>query len=295
MGKSAPSPPNPYQTAQAQSQFNTQAAETQAQLDRVNQYTPYGDQTYTHNGNNWSEYTTLSPQEQQLFNTQTGNQLAQGNIEHDLLGNVASTLSTPLNLQTGANGGPIQGHVADPSTFAPQAQQLTQSVLQRLQPFTQQQTNTLDAQLRNQGLVPGTQAYQTAMLQNNQSINDLALGAVATGDQEQQQLYNEALQGGQFANEAQAQMFGQSLQNAGLFNNAQLTMRDQPLNELGALAGGSQVQNPNFSNAPQVQVAAPNYQGAAYDTYNGQFAGNQYNNNLLQGGLQDLFGSWFRI
>ena len=49
----------------------------------------------------------------------------------------------------------------------------------------------------------------------------------------------------------------------------QLALRAQPINEASALLTGGQVQQPQFSNAPQVQVAAPDYAGAAGQAYAG--------------------------
>jgi hypothetical protein len=47
---SAPSPPDPMATAQAQAKFNEEAAYEQQALNMVNQVTPYGTLTYTKTG-----------------------------------------------------------------------------------------------------------------------------------------------------------------------------------------------------------------------------------------------------
>lgn len=51
MGKSSsPPPPDPYATAQAQTQSNIATAQNNAQLNRVNTYTPYGSLVYDNSG-----------------------------------------------------------------------------------------------------------------------------------------------------------------------------------------------------------------------------------------------------
>lgn len=68
-----PAPPDPTQTANEQMQVNTKAATTQAELDRINQYTPQGNSTYAITGYNadgtpqYSQTTQYSPAEQQKY------------------------------------------------------------------------------------------------------------------------------------------------------------------------------------------------------------------------------------
>ena len=301
MGKSTPSPPNPYTTATAQTQSNVQTAETQAKLNNTDQYTPLGSSVYTQNPNgSYNDTVSLSAPEQAILNQSQANQSQYGKIAGNQLSQVSSALSSPLSyagmpamgassISTGAptsgysSGGPIQMSVANPSQFGAEGQQAQNAVLGRLQPFMQQNTNSLQAQLANQGLTPGTQAYNQAMLQNSQSNNDLALGAVQTGDNEMQQLYGDALSSGQFTNQAQAQQNSQNAAAASFYNQAQmqnlgqqqiagnyadqqrqqainqaLTLRQEPLNETAALMNGSQVSNPTFQNTAQTGVSPTN-------------------------------------
>ena len=53
MGKSAPSapaPPDPFKTAQAQAAVNKETAIAQSKLNMINAYTPYGTSLYTKRG-----------------------------------------------------------------------------------------------------------------------------------------------------------------------------------------------------------------------------------------------------
>lgn len=141
--KDSPAPPpapDPMQTANAQMQVNTKAATTQAELDRINQYTPQGSSVYAITGTNpdgtpqYTQTTQYSPQEQQKYdlNNQVAislDQLARNNVSRvqqvqgqpfsfaGLPDQVARV--TPGQLQTGptganpvmstVNAGPIQG------------------------------------------------------------------------------------------------------------------------------------------------------------------------------------------
>lgn len=73
-----PQAPDPVKTAQAQSQYNTQAATTQQQLNMVNTSNPFGSTTYTQDGTwadgtpRYSQSTSLNPQLQGAVNGALG-------------------------------------------------------------------------------------------------------------------------------------------------------------------------------------------------------------------------------
>ena len=99
-----------------------------------------------------------------------------------------------------------------------------QAIMQRLQPQIQQGDTAYSAQLANQGIAYGSQAYDNAMRVHNQSNNDLlsqaALQGIGLDMSANQQGYNQALQSGQFGNQAVAQNFGQGQAAAQLGNQA---------------------------------------------------------------------------
>lgn len=97
-----------------------------------------------------------------------------------------------------------------------------------LRPEHERATESLDVQLRNRGLTPGTEAYDYQMNQLRQSQDEaqmrLAADAVRYGGQEQQaqfgremslrgQQVGETTTQGQFTNQALQQQFGQQLQS----------------------------------------------------------------------------------
>ena len=72
----APSPPDPYATAAAQTQSNQQTANYNAALNRVSQYTPYGNSVYSQTGTDtsgaptWRSDVTLTPMAQEQLDNQ---------------------------------------------------------------------------------------------------------------------------------------------------------------------------------------------------------------------------------
>ncbi len=71
-------------------------------------------------------------------------------------------------------------------------------------------------------------------------------------------------------------------------------LRSQPINEVGALLGTGQVQQPNFVNTPQTQVAPTDVIGAynsAQQQQNAQYAAQLQSQNATMGGLFGLGGS----
>ena len=214
MGKSAPKapdPPNPQLVAAAQTQSNVETARVNAMMNRVNQVTPFGNLTYTQDPNNqdlWTATTQLSPQEQANLNlTQQGQQIY-GQTALSELGQAQGALSTPINTN--------YNNVRD---------QYIKSQMDLINPQLEQQKNTLQAQLANQGVAQGSDAWNNAMRSFTQSQN---------------QAYN--------------QILGSAQNQVGSAIQQQIALRDQPLNEAQALLSGSQVAQPQFTQVPQSNV-----------------------------------------
>lgn len=209
-----PNTANPYAgttspyfgAAQAQTLGNLAGAQQAVQANRVNQVTPYGSLNYTQstdaNGNpTWTATQSLTPELQ--------------NLASSSIANLQASQSNPLY---GINPG---------ETYS-------SAIMRRLQPQIAQQRESIASDLANQGIVPGTQAYDNAMRVFNQQQNDLLTSAqiqgMNTGLQAQQ------LQGTQ----------------AGQIKN---------------------LTTPNFINAPQqAAVAGPDYMGALQTQTNANIA-----------------------
>src|SRR5215469_7267742 len=99
MGKpSPPTPPDPVAVSAAQTQSNEATAALQAQLNNVNQYSPYGSVTYDQYApNQWSQTTTLSPSQQAIYNQQTAAEQGALQLGNTQLGRIGTALGTQLN------------------------------------------------------------------------------------------------------------------------------------------------------------------------------------------------------
>lgn len=246
-----PSPPDPWTTAQAQSQWNNTTAQTQQALNMVDQVNPWGNVNYTQNGTQtiigadgkpiqvpkYTQTTTLTPEQQAIF---AQSQTAQGNLAGlaaDQSATMRDYLSTPFQFtnQDAANWAYDLG-------------------AQRLDPRFERERSSLDAQLVNRGIRPGTAAYDAEMSRFDQGKNDAYNQLMLTGRQ---------------------QAFGENL-----------ATRNQPINEISALLSGSQVSNPAQMSGPtpQTGVAGVDYTGLV----NQQYQAKLQNSQNMMGGLFGL-------
>jgi hypothetical protein len=264
---SAPPPPDYTGAANATAAGNLEAARATAAANRTNQITPYGNLTYTANpgtdpyGNTlYTATQTLAPAQQAILDQQ--NKLNQG---------LMTTANTGLDYANQVLSQPGVDTSKLPSTGINPGQSYTDAIMQRLAPQIAQENEQSDAQLANQGIAPGTEAYTNAKRVLQMGQNDRQLGAVTSG-------MNTGLNANQQAFQQQA------------YNQM------QPINVINALRTGSQVANPNFVNTPQqANTAGPDLLGAAQAQYQGQLAQTNANNAAsggFFGGLMNLGGAY---
>lgn len=267
MGKSSPSPPPAPDyagAATATAAGNLEATRAAAAANRVNQYTPYGSMVYNRDPNaatpdeGWSVTQTLSPEQQQIL--QRNQNLSTGLLgtAETGLGKVDELLANPTIDESRLAEMPISG------------MSVQDAIMSRLEPQIGRQREQLSANLANQGIPIGSEAYQNAMTDQGQQENDLmtqaALQGINTGLGARQQGIQE-----------------------------QAFLQDRPLNVVNALRTGSQVTMPQFTTVPQqATTTGPNYLGAAQSQ--GQWDQNLYNqsvgsNNAMMSGLFSLGGA----
>jgi hypothetical protein len=302
--------------AKLQAQGNLAAAQAQSSANRVNQINPYGSIQYYQSGVDasgnptYSAAASLSNEQQQLLNAQNQQSLGLAGVANQALGNVASTYGQAFNvdpyMQQMMGGGPQfsqyggspdlqmagQGPQFAGIGNAPNLQTQVQGtgmegwdrasnlLMSRLNPQIQQGQDRLRAQLANQGIVPGTEAYNRAMMQQGQQENDLRTQAQIAGSQIQNQMFGQNLQAGQFGNQA---MLGQNqaqLSNLG-FNN-----------QLGQQGFQNQLAQQQANNEAMQQMFAnrTNLTGLsnqdAQQMYQNQMAQQQANNMARQNNFQ---------
>jgi len=156
-----PNTANPYAgttspyfgAAQAQSLGNLAGAQQATQANRVNQNTLYG-------GLNYQQSTDANGNPTWTAN-QTGTDQTQGLVNSSLAG--------------------LQASINNPAYGINPGQTYSDAIMQRLQPQMAQSAESNKAALANQGIVPGTQAYDNAMRTFQQGQNDLLTSAQING------------------------------------------------------------------------------------------------------------------
>lgn len=251
--------------AQATAQGNLDAARAAAAANRVNQVTPYGSLNYTQSGTDsygnptWTATQTLDPTQQKLLDLQNQTSLGLGGLEQQGLGYVSNMLANPFDTsnlaQTGINPG----------------QTYSDAIMQRLQPNMEMQSKSFDAQMANQGIAPGSEAYANAKRVFDQKQNDqltsAIVGGMQTGLQANQQGFNQLAY-----------------------------QRNEPINTLNAVRSGAQVTAPSYVNpANQATTSGADLLSATQANYNAnQNAANAANarSNAMIQGLFSLGGSY---
>jgi hypothetical protein len=166
------------------------------------------------------------------------------------------------------------------------------ALFDRLNPQLQRQREAKETQLMNMGVTPGSARWISEMDDLSRQENDLRLGVTGQGLAEMQGLFGMKLSDAQLANAARSQGLQERAYN-----------QNQPINQLSALLGLTQVQQPQATiPAPQgIQAQSGDYQGAVYNNYQGalqQAQMKQSASNALLGGLFGLggaaLGGWAR-
>ena len=248
--------PNYSQAAQQTAQGNLQNAQLATQANRVNQSTPYGSLNYTQstdaNGNpTWSATQSLAPELQGVFGS--------------LASNLRDTYANANNANIDTSQLPSYG--IDPG------QNYTDAIMKRLAPQLAQQSESSDVQLANQGIMPGSEAYNRAKTLLAQGQNDARTSAIVggmnTGLAANQQAYNQQL--------------GQA--------NLAMQKYAQPLSLLNAFQSGTQ---PGYVNPySQSAISGPDYTSAMGLTNQSQQANANAQNaqsNAMMNGLFSLAG-----
>jgi len=273
--KSAPAaPPAPDYIGAAKEQgvANIESARATAKLNNPNMYTPYGTQLVSYDGDVPTVRQTLTPTSQKALEAQQDVNLSLSNLAQKGTGIASTVLDKPFSF-----GGPAVQTSLDTSGIAkmPVNAGMTgqEAIMSRLNPSLARQRVSTETNLINQGLRPGTEAYDNAIRSLGEQETDartqavlqglnLDLGANAQG-------FNQAVQSGQFGNIAQQQALAEAIQQ-----------RQMPLNEITALMSGSQIQNPQFGAYQGSTVAPPPIFQATQSK--GAFDANAYNQQVAQ-------------
>ncbi|WP_331374925.1 tail fiber domain-containing protein [Sinorhizobium chiapasense] len=298
MGKSkAPTPPDPKATAAAQTATNIGTAVANGYMGNVNQVTPDGSLTYSYTTQKWTDPLSgnvydlpvatatqaLSPMQKKIKDENDAASLNLATLATSQSSRLNNLLGKPMDISKAPAAG-------DPSKLQlPQYQQFSggpelatsvgdagnitrsyetdfdtpkyeNALMARLNPQLERDRSALETRLANQGLQPGSEAYNRAIDEANRTSNDARIAAVLNAGQEQTRLANLANQKAGFENAAQAQAYAQALQNADFGNNAKQQMHQ---NSQSATAANNALKDQSF-NAEQARINAQNTARANY-------------------------------
>tara|TARA_R110000737_G_C14570843_1_gene484040 strand:- start:44 stop:1099 length:1056 start_codon:yes stop_codon:yes gene_type:complete len=269
-GSSAPTPPDPAKTAAAQTGTNVSTALANAQLGNVNQYGPDGSVTYATNGGQtitdpssgatyfipqYEQTTTLSEAQQAIKDRTDVAEQNMAQLAQDQSARLNGLLSEPFSLD------------GIPGAEAFDRQRMEDALNSRMDSRLGADREALNTRLVNQGIAPGSEAYNREMQTFGQNVNDARMQSILGAGTEQ-------------AN--QAAIRGQAV-------SEQFAARNQPINEITALLSGSQVNMPTFAaGTNQPSIPTTDYAGLVNQNYNQRLNAWQQNNanrNSLLGGL----------
>ena len=304
MGKSAPAAPqapDPVATANAQTASNKETAIANAQLNRINQVTPYGNLTYTSTPGadgvpNYTQTTTLPALQNKPMQSSvaplTG--LARGidsggaiqnRIDTSKVGDYTRNAAYG-NIQDRLDTSGIPALVGGDALAGEMNKQQQAAFNQQkafLDPQWQQQQHDLQNQLVQQGVPQNSDAWNRAMGDLNRqrtfAYGNAQNSAIQLGNAAQNQLFGQGLQAnqnaygqalgtGNFANSAQNQGFGQAMGNANLNNSVATQQFNNAAQEMAA------------ANAAQAQRFGQNAQQAQFGN---QAAESMFNSGMASG------------
>lgn len=204
----------------------------------------------------WSATTTLSPEQQALYEKDVAMRNRYADIAAQGLDKVGQNIGTPLDLsglgalnqsidfsQLGTlpegldlsglkqyGGEPdLQGSVNLQSSiddYSNDRQRVEAALMERMAPQLARDEESMRQRMANQGITLGSEAYGAEAMQGADARNRARLDAILSAGQEQSRLQGDALRRGQFYNTAQLQ--------GGQFRNA---ARNQSINEVLAQRG----------------------------------------------------------
>ena len=188
------------------------------------------------------------------------------------------------NLKTGAD---MSGVASMPVNAGMTGQQ---AIMNRLQPQLAQQSAATAQQLANQGITPGSEAYNNAMREQQQGQNDLlsqaALQGIGLDMSANQQGYGQAMGQAGMYNAALGQGFGQAAQAQQMGNQAIAQNYGQGMSS-------QQLQNQAIGqNYGQAGTSAGLYNQAAAQQYNQNLGAAQFGNTATQQAYQQQLAQY---
>ena len=227
MGKKSSDPADVRGAAEVEGQFSRETARDVTYADRPDQYNPYGSVTWGQQQvvdpatgelvTKWTQNESLNQDAQQIFDNQMGMMQGRSGLASGMMGRVGQEMSGAPDWQ---QFGDVQGLDYDPSQLRNRAESdAYQRSTNRLDPQWEGRSQQLEIDLRNKGLRPGDQAYDSAIASHNRGQTDAyeqaSLAATQQGMGEAQQLWQQQMGGTEMANQLRQQQIQEYIAKRG--------------------------------------------------------------------------------
>ncbi|KKB61551.1 hypothetical protein WM40_22695 [Robbsia andropogonis] len=305
MGKKndTPSSPDPYAVASATTTSNEQTAAYNKALNATNQSNPFGSQTTTQIGTDpttgapiYSTSTSGNDQTNALINNLMGSANTSNTSLNNALSGLGSLGSQYSNLNTQLSG--LNSNLSNAYSSAQDAaQQGTDAYYKQaqayLKPQQTQDTAALQSQLANQGLVPGTAAYNNATQNLSRSQTLANNNAMNTAITQGQQLGLNQLSGQEGLTNTQAGLLqnqATNLNSMGTTYTNEAAASSVPYNQLSSISSLL----PQYSGTSSANASESGLSNDVYSSYQGLLNSANSSNassNSLMSGLFGLGGS----
>jgi hypothetical protein len=232
---------------------------------------------------NWTMNLELDPDQQAALDSQMAIQRGRSDTAQGMLGRINDSFGKEFDYESlPSRSGQITARQTSANPFGfgssdTYRQKAQDAVYNFQKPMLDANRQAVEAQLANQGLARGSEAWNNEMRRVDDSEARAQLQAIDSGRAEAAQNFNQDLSRGNFDQTQATQDVMRQIQ-AGGFNNQnrqsaiseEQSRRSQALNELNALLSGSQVEQPNM---PGFSGAAQAGGGSMSDALSKQYQG----------------------
>lgn len=257
MGKKAtPAPPDYRAAAEETAEGNLAAINAQTEANRPNQVTPWGTSSWAQDAEGrWTQNISLTPEQQQALQSQFNIGQSRSGLAEDMFGRVGDELGGPMDWSQ------FNEYQSDIGTGDDARQEAIDAMYgqatSRLDSRMEMGQDSLESQLRNQGLNPGDKAYddQLQMFRESETdaYNQAMFESIRHGGSEGSRVFGMNRDSAAFGNQVRQAQISEEMQRRGF-----------SLNEINALLTGQQINTPNMPGFAQAGAApGPDYVGAA--------------------------------
>ncbi len=232
-GSSGGSAPNVVGAANEQGQQALQLNREQTAANRPDQYNPWGSSRWQQSSvinpatgrpeTRWTQTETLAAPLQQSLDSQMRIGAGRAGLAEGIMARAWNDYQNPMDFDQ--FGDPIKFDYNTDEGRAKAEEAAYKRQTNRLDPQFATQERALETKLRNQGLAPGDQAYDSAMQNFGKTRNDAyeqaRLGSTAEGRDEAGMMFGQASQQNQIANALRTQGISEALGKRG-FNLAEV-------------------------------------------------------------------------